>query len=339
MTPQPQAPPPHAAVLQILMGRRVASIISVVAKLGIADYLEAGPKTAAELAGMVDADAGSLYRLLRAAASVGLTAEGADGKFSQTPMSEVLRSNAKPSLRAFSMMGSMELVARTWDNLEYSVRTGKPAVEKVYGKPVFEYLQEHREDAALFNEAMTAISTIDSAPVAEAYSFEGIHSLIDVAGGHGLLLATILQRNPQIKGTLYELPSVLEGAASGPLAPVMDRCTLLGGDIFTSVPVGYDAYIMKHIIHDWPDDVCVKILQHCRKGVNPGGKLLVADAVIQPGNDPDFGKILDLEMLVLPGGRERTEQQFGELFSAAGWRLSRVIHTRSPVSIVEGVPA
>ena len=339
MTPQPQAPPPHAAVLQILMGRRVASIISVVAKLGIADYLEAGPKTAAELAGMVDADAGSLYRLLRAAASVGLTAEGADGKFSQTPMSEVLRSNAKPSLRAFSMMGSMELVARTWDNLEYSVRTGKPAVEKVYGKPVFEYLQEHREDAALFNEAMTAISTIDSAPVAEAYSFEGIHSLIDVAGGHGLLLATILQRNPQIKGTLYELPSVLEGAASGPLAPVMDRCTLLGGDIFTSVPVGYDAYIMKHIIHDWPDDVCVKILQHCSKGVNPGGKLLVADAVIQPGNDPDFGKILDLEMLVLPGGRERTEQQFGELFSAAGWRLSRVIHTRSPVSIVEGVPA
>ena len=321
------------------MGRRVASIISVVAKLGIADYLEAGPKTAAELAGMVDADAGSLYRLLRAAASVGLTAEGADGKFSQTPMSEVLRSNAKPSLRAFSMMGSMDLVARTWDNLEYSVRTGKPAVEKVYGKPVFEYLQEHREDAALFNEAMTAISTIDSAPVAEAYSFEGIHSLIDVAGGHGLLLATILQRNPQIKGTLYELPSVLEGAASGPLAPVMDRCTLLGGDIFTSVPVGYDAYIMKHIIHDWPDDVCVKILQHCSKGVNPGGKLLVADAVIQPGNDPDFGKILDLEMLVLPGGRERTEQQFGELFSAAGWRLSRVIHTRSPVSIVEGVPA
>jgi len=119
---------------------------------------------------------------------------------------------------------------------------------------------------------------------------------------------------------------------------VMDRCTLLGGDIFTSVPAGYDAYIMKHIIHDWPDDVCVKILQHCRKGVNPGGKLLVADAVIQPGNDPDFGKILDLEMLVLPGGRERTEHQFAELFSAAGWRLSRVIHTRSPVSIVEGVP-
>jgi hypothetical protein len=321
------------------MGRRVASIISVVAKLGIADHLEAGAKTAEELAGLVDAHPDSLYRLLRAAASAGVTAEGADGKFSQTPMSEVLRSKANPSLRAFAMMGSMDLIARTWDSLEYSIRTGKPAVEKVYAKPIFQYLQEHADEAALFNEAMTAISTIDSAPVAEAYSFDGIHSLMDVAGGHGLLLATILRRNPHIKGTLYELPSVLEGAVSGPLAPVMDRCALVAGDIFTSIPAGQDAYIMKHIIHDWPDDVCVKILQYCRKGVNPGGKLLVADAVIQPGNDPDFGKILDLEMLVLPGGRERTEQQFRELFSAAGWHLSRVIHTRSPVSIVEGVPA
>lgn len=321
------------------MARRVGTIVSVIAKLGIPDHLETGAKSAAELAGFVDAHADSLYRLLRAAASVGITAEGADGKFSQTPMSEVLRSKASPSLRAFAMMGNIEVMARTWDNLEYSVRTGKPAVEDVFGKPVFEYFQEHREDAAIFNEAMTAISTIDSAPVAEAYSFEGIHSLMDVAGGHGLLLATILQRNPHLKGTLYELPSVLEGAASGPLAPVMDRCALVPGDIFTSIPAGQDAYIMKHIIHDWPDDVCIKILQYCRKGVNPGGKLLVADSVIQPGNDPSFGKILDIEMLLLPGGRERTEQQFRELFSAAGWRLSRVIHTPSPVSIVEGVPA
>jgi hypothetical protein len=251
----------------------------------------------------------------------------------------VLRSNARPSLRGFAIMGGLEMISRTWDHLEYSVRTGKPAVEEIYGKPVFEYLQENPQDAQIFNEGMTAISTIDSPPVADAYSFAGIHSLVDVAGGHGLLLATILQRNPQMKGALYEIPSVIAGARQGPLAPVMDRCTLLTGDMFTSMPAGYDAYIMKHIIHDWPDDVCVKILTGCRKGVNPGGKLLVADSVIQPGNDPDFGKILDLEMLLLPGGRERTEQQFRDLFAASGWRLHRVIPTASPVSIVEGVPA
>ena len=321
------------------MARRAGSIVSVMAKLGIPDHLEAGPKTAEELSGPVGANADALYRFLRAAASVGLTAEGTDGKFSQTPMSEVLRSNARPSLRGFAIMGGLEVISRTWDHLEYSVRTGKPAVEDVYGKPIFAYLQEHREAAQIFNEGMTAISTIDSPPVADAYSFEGIHSLVDVAGGHGLLLATILQRNPQMKGALYEIPSVIEGARQGPLAPVMDRCTLLTGDMFTSMPAGYDAYIMKHIIHDWPDDVSVKILAGCRKGVNPGGKLLVADSVIKPGNDPDFGKILDLEMLLLPGGRERTEQQFRELFAASGWRLNRIIPTHSPVSIVEGVPA
>jgi hypothetical protein len=321
------------------MARRAGSIVSVMAKLGIPDHLEAGPKTAEELSGPVGANADSLYRFLRAAASVGLTAEGADGKFSQTPMSDVLRSNAQPSLRGFAIMGGLEVISRTWDHLEYSVRTGKPAVEDVYGKPIFQYLHEHPEAAQIFNEGMTAISTIDSPPVADAYSFEGIHSLVDVAGGHGLLLATILQRNPQMKGALYEIPSVIEGAHQGPLAPVMDRCTLLTGDMFTSMPAGYDAYIMKHIIHDWPDDVCVKILTGCRKGVNAGGKLLVADSVIKPGNDPDFGKILDLEMLLLPGGRERTEQQFRDLFAASGWRLNRIVPTHSPVSIVEGVPA
>jgi hypothetical protein len=321
------------------MARRAGSIVSVMAKLGIPDHLEAGPKTAEELSGPVGANADSLYRFLRAAASVGLTAEDANGKFSQTPMSEVLRSSARPSLRGFAIMGGLEVISRTWDHLEYSVRTGKPAVEEVFGKPVFEYLQENPEAAQIFNDGMTAVSTIDSPPVADAYSFEGIHSLVDVAGGHGLLLATILQRNPQMKWALYEIPSVIAGARQGPLAPVMDRCTLLTGDMFTSMPAGYDAYIMKHIIHDWPDDVCVKILSGCRKGVNPGGKLLVADSVIQPGNDPDFGKLLDLEMLLLPGGRERTEQQFRELFAASGWCLNRIIPTHSPVSIVEGVPA
>ena len=186
---------------------------------------------------------------------------------------------------------------------------------------------------------MTELSMIDSPAVADAYSFDGIHSIVDIAGGHGLLLATILQRNPHLKGTLYEMPHVLEGAAGGPLKPVMERCTLSSGDMFSSVPPGADAYIMKHIIHDWPDELCLKILKACRKSVNEGGKLLVVDNVIQPGNDFSPGKFLDLQMLIFPSGSERTEKQFRDLFAAAGWKLNRIIPTAAPDSIVEGVPA
>ena len=186
---------------------------------------------------------------------------------------------------------------------------------------------------------MTNLSTIDSPAVAGAYTFDGIHSVVDVGGGHGLLLATILARNPNMRGTLYDVASVIEGAANGPLKPVMERCKLASGDMFSSVPAGADAYIMKHIIHDWPDDLCIKILKACRSVVNPGGKLLVVDSVIQPGNDFSPGKFIDLQMLIFPGGCERTEKQFRDLFAAAGWQVSRIIPTAAADSIVEGVTA
>jgi O-methyltransferase domain len=175
--------------------------------------------------------------------------------------------------------------------------------------------------------------------VIDAYAFDGIRSIVDVGGGHGFLLATILARNPQMRGTLYDAPHVVEGARNGPLRPLTDRCNFASGDMFSSMPAGADAYIMKHIIHDWPDDLCLKILKACRKNVNAGGKLLVVDNVIQPGNDFSPGKFLDLQMLIFPGGRERTEKEFRELFAAAGWQLNRVIPTAVPESIVEGVPA
>jgi hypothetical protein len=185
---------------------------------------------------------------------------------------------------------------------------------------------------------MTDLSRLDSPAVVQAYPFDGLGSIVDVGGGHGLLLATILQSSPELKGTLYEVATVIEGARSGPLQPVMDRCTLVAGDMFTSIPPGADAYIMKHIIHDWSDDSCLKILKGCRMGVNRGGKLLVVDHVIQPGNGFDSGKFLDLEMLIFPGGKERSEPQFRELFAAAGWRLNRIVPTPAGASIVEGLP-
>lgn len=338
-TTQPQKPPAHVGVMQLLSASYIAGAVSCLAQMGIPDLVEAGPKSAKELASQIGADPEALHRLMRATASVGVLSEGPDGKFSETPMSAVLRSNGKPSLRAVAMMGGREWHGRGWSRLEYCVRTGKQALEQIYGAPIFEYFKQHPDEGQIFNDAMTSISAGDSPAVVDAYSFEGIHSIVDVGGGHGLLLATIMARNPQMKGTLYDEPHVIEGAKNGPLKPVMERCTLALGDMFSSVPAGADAYIMKHIIHDWPDELCVKILKSCRKGVNPGGKLLVVDDVIQPGNDFYAGKLLDLQMLIFPGGKERTEKQFRELFAAGGWKLSRVVPTVTPICIVEGIPA
>jgi hypothetical protein len=339
MTPQPQTAPAHVGILEIMNGIYVAGAVSCLAQLGIPDLVEASPQSAPDLAAQIGVDPQALYRLLRATASVGVLSEAPDGKFSQTPMSAVLRSKAAPSMRDFAIMSGREWHARGWSRLEYCVRTGKPAMEQIYGLPIFEFLKQHPDEAQIFNDAMTEFSMIDAPAVAEAYNFDGIRSIVDIAGGHGLLLATILQRNPHLQGTLFEMSHVLEGAKSGPLMPVMERCTLASGDMFSSVPAGADAYIMKHIIHDWPDDRCVQLLSACRKGVNSGGKLLVVDTVIQPGNDFSPGKFLDLQMMIFPSGCERTEKQFHALFAAAGWRLNRIIPTAAQDSIVEALPA
>lgn len=337
-TAKGQTPPAHVGMFQLLNGVFVVGAVSCLAQLDIPDLVEHGPKSAEELAAQIGADARALYRLMRATACVGVLAEGADGKFSETPLSAVLRSNANPSLRAFAMMHGRDWHGLGWSSLDYCVRTGRQALEKIYGQHIFKFFEERPEEGRLFQQSMTDLSMIDGPAVAEAYSFSEIHSIVDVAGGHGLLLATILGKNAHMKGTLYDMPHVAAGAKDGPLKPVMERCTIASGDMFSSVPAGADAYIMKHIIHDWPDEGCINILKACRKGVNAGGKLLVVDNVIRPGNEFEPGKFLDLQMLIFPGGCERTEKQFRELFAAAGWKLSRVIPTAAIESIVEGVP-
>jgi hypothetical protein len=332
-----QDPPAHFGILRIVNGAYVAGAVSCLAQLGIPDLLENGAKSAEELAAQTGAQPDTLYRLMRATACVGVLAEGSDKKFSQTPMSAVLRTNAHPSLRGLAIMTGREWHERGWSRLEYCVRTGKQALDDIYGMTIFEYLKQNPEESRIFDNAMTGLSSIDGPAVADAYNFAGVQNIVDVAGGHGLLLATLLGRNPHLKGTLYEVHHVLEGAKTGALKPYMDRCTLASGDMFSSVPSGADAYIMKHVIHDWPDDACVKILKACRQGVNPGGKLLVVDCVIQPGNDFSPGKFLDLQMLIFPSGRERTEPEFRQLLEAAGWKFSRIIPTAAGDSIVEGV--
>ena len=326
-------------MLQLMGGADITLAISCLAQLGVPDLVEAGPRSADDLAREIGAHPGALYRLMRATASVGVLSEGPDGKFSQTPLSAVLHSNANPSLRAFAIMGARDWWLRGWQRLEYSVRTGKTALDDVYGMPLWEHFKRNPAEAQIFNDGMTNLSMLDSPAVADAYSFHGIDSVVDVGGGHGLLLATILSRNPNLRGTLFDAPHVVEGTKEGPLKPYLPRCTLAAGDMFSSVPAGADAYMMKHIIHDWPDDRCIQLLKLCRNAVKPGGKLLVIDCVIQPGNDYHPAKFLDLAMLMFPGGKERTETEFRELFAASGWRLNRLLPTASTEAIVEGLPA
>ena len=206
------AAPPHVGILQILGGVHIAGAISCLAQLGIPDLVEHGPKSAEELAKQIGVQPRELYRLMRATASVGVLAEGADGKFSETPLSSALRSNANPSLRSFAIMSGREWHGMGWSRLEHCVRTGKQALEEIYGEPVFKYLEKRPEEGKIFNETMSEMSAIEAPAVADAYNFSGIGSIVDVAGGHGQLLATIMERNPQMKGTLYDMPYVVEGA-------------------------------------------------------------------------------------------------------------------------------
>jgi hypothetical protein len=322
----------------LLNGVYAAGAVACLAQFGIPDLVESGPKSPEDLAIQIGVQPQALYRLMRATAGVGVLAETSDGRFSETPLSAVLRSNANPSLRALAMMGGREWHGIGWAHLADCVRTGRPALELLHGTPFFEYLEKCPGESALFDAAMTALSMMDAPAVTAAYSFATVGSIVDVAGGVGLLLATILKANPHMKGTLYDVPHVIERAKVGPLASVLDRCAFQSGDMFASVPDKADAYIMKHIIHDWPDADCLKILRACRRAVKPGGKMLVVENIIRPGNEFAPGKFLDLQMLIFPGGRERTEQEFRELFEAAGWRLTRVVSTAVPESVIEAVP-
>jgi hypothetical protein len=331
--------PPHEGILQLLSGIFIAGAVAALAELGVPDLLEGGPKSAKELASETGAQADPLYRLMRATSSVGVLTEGADGKFSQTPMSAVLRKNARPSLGGYARMTGRDWHHRGWAHLADCVRTGGQALDAIYGMHIFEYLQQNRAEAEIFDDSMTGLSSIDGPAVADAYNFEGIHSIVDVAGGHGSLLATILERNPRMKGTLYDVAYVVEGAKDRALSSFRDRCEFASGDMFASVPTGTDAYIMKHIIHDWPDELCVKILRACRAGVNPGGRLLVVDCVIPPGNDFSPAKFLDLQMLIFPSGRERTEAEFRDVLAAGGWKLNRIVPTTAMDSVIEALPA
>lgn len=334
----PELPPPMQ-LMQLSFSFMVSSSISIASQYFIADKLVDQPKTAAELAAETGLHARSLYRVLRACAGAGVFSEDEQGRFSLTPMAEFLRSDHPGSLRAFTAMMNSPFQYQTWAEIGYSVKTGKPAFDHVFGMPFFEFITQSETVRNLFNEAMTSNSAFTSEAFLNTYDFSGFTKVVDVGGGEGLLLASLLQRNPHLSGILYEIPD-LAGAAAKLFEQyhVADRCEHVGGDFFQSVPKSGDLYILKHIIHDWNDEQCIQILSNCRKAMNKGGKLLVIEMVVPEGNTPSMAKLLDLQMLVCLPGCERTEAEYKALFEKAGLSLSRIMSMPSPFSIIEALP-
>ncbi len=326
-------------LMNLTAGKWVSRAIAVAAELGIADLLKDGSKTAAQIARSTSASEDGVYRLLRGLGSVGLFAEMGDRRFRLTPLGKLLRSDSPQALGAYTQFVGHESTWRPWGKLDHSVRTGEPAFDHVFGMRIFEYFAKMSEAAAVFDAAMTSISTWESKAVVAAYDFSGTRTLVDVAGGHGLMIMTILKANRKMRGVLFDLPHVTAGATrllrSGGVA---NRCQIVSGDFFTSVPEGGDACIMKHIIHDWDDERAIQILRNCHSAMQRGGKVLIVDAVIPSGNAAHFGKLLDLEMLALtPRGRERTRAEFRDLLQRSGFKFRRVIPTETHLSLVEGV--
>lgn len=332
--------PPQAFLTQLLLGSLATQAVYVGAKLGIADLLAGGPKSVEELAKATDTDAPSLYRVLRALASIGVFIEQADRQFALTPNAEPLRSDTPNSLRDVAIFWGEDWHWEVWGKILYSVRTGKSAWAQSHGEEVFAYFEKNPEAAQIFNRAMSSFSGGATAAVLEAFDFDGIGTLVDIAGGHGRMLTGILEANPKLRGILFDLGHVIEGARETVAATaVKDRVEFAAGDFFTSVPKGADAYIMKHIIHDWDDERALTILKNIKQAMNPGGRVLLVEAIIAEGNNQDFGKLLDLEMLVSPGGKERTAAEYEELFTRAGLKLTRIVPTKSPYSVIEAVAA
>ena len=331
---------PQGQIARMISGYWISQMVYVAAKLDLAGLLRGGPRTADDLARATGTHARSLYRLLRGLASLGIFAQGEGKQFSMTPLAEALLDGVPGSQRAMALMTGEEHYL-SWSELLYCVRTGKTGFEKLYHMLPFDYLSQHPEQGAIFDAAMTSVHGKESAAALAAYDFSTIRVLADIGGGNGSLLTATLEKHRQLQAILFDLPPVIERSKRNlEKAGISDRCRCVAGSFFESVPEGADAYLLRHIIHDWPDAESTTILCNCRKamGTNRAARLLVLETVIPPGNVPMFGKLLDLNMLVIPGGLERTEQEYRELFAAAGFQLGHIVPTTTEVSVIEGLP-
>jgi O-methyltransferase domain/Dimerisation domain len=330
---------PADLVLQVATGYMASSALYVALHLNVPDLLADGPKTAANLAKTTGANPDALNRILRLLASIGVFEQVKPGTYGLTAGSDRLRKDAPESLRGIAYFLPDPTHFRIYANLLHSAMTGQTAGDKTVGMPLFEYFAKNPEYSEIFNDAMTSMSAPVAGAAVEAYDFSRFNKIVDVAGGHGEVLMTILKTFPNTKGVLAEIDHVVEGAkpriASAGLA---DRCEAVACDFFKAVPEGGDAYVMKHIVHDWDDERASQILNNIRKAMgDKRGTVILLESVVPTGPEPDLGKFIDLEMLALPGGRERTAEEFGALFDRCGFELTKIVAMKSPLSVVEAV--
>jgi O-methyltransferase domain/Dimerisation domain len=335
----PDTPTAHPAetMQELVLAAWISQGITAVADLGVADALAAGPLPINELAGKVGADPHALGRLLRALISKGIFARRDDGRYELTPLAEQLRSDVPASMAAMARFVGSRQHREHWSLLTDAIKTGRSGLPALRGKGFFDYLGDEPEYAQIFNDAMTGLSGLSIGPVVEAYDFTRFSTVVDVAGGHGRLLAAILASAPDAQGVLYDLPEVIAGASAllrenG----VAERVRLAEGSFFDGVPAGGDAYVLKHIIHDWDDDPSVRILRNVRSAAAPGAALLLIETVIPEDDSASVAKWVDMEMLVINDGRERTAGEYRRLFDDAGFQLTGVVDTASRFSIIEG---
>jgi hypothetical protein len=333
----PDLVPPAQRLNQMLLGQFVARSLALVSELGVADLLRDGPRSLHELAQQTGSDADALYRVLRALAALEVFTESPGPSFANSELSHFLRKDVDGSLGAMARWLGDISGWTAWGRLDHSVRTGAPAFDAVLGCDCFSWLQRHPDTLRVFQDAMTSYSGVTGRAVSESYDFSSIGTLLDVGGGHGMLLSLILARFPQLSGILYDRPEVIEPArAHWAEAPQGARIRFMAGNFLESVPAGADAIIMKNILHDWDDAHAAQLLAHCRGSSKPGGRLLVVECVLDDSPASTFAKFLDLEMLVVtPGGRERTAAEFRELLARAGFELTRIVPTPSPVCVIE----
>jgi ubiquinone/menaquinone biosynthesis C-methylase UbiE len=333
--------PPQFALARMMTGYAVSQLIYIGAKLGLADLLQQGPQSINELANNTKTHQDSLNRVMRCLVALGLFKQNESGQFELAALGQFLRTDVPDSLAEMSLFSEESYLA--WGHLLHSVETGETAFKRVFGMHRYQYLEQHPEAAARFNAAMARLSSQLAAAVVSAYDFSRFETAVDIGGGQGGLLLAVLRANPTLGAILFDTSSVvdvreeqLEGTG------IAGRCKLVAGDFFESVPAGGDVYLLSHVIHNWDDDHCIRILKNCRKAIGPEGRLLIIEMIVPTEFAPSFSTyplvMTDLQMLVMTGGRERTESEFGTLLAAAGFKLERVVPTQALDSVIECIP-
>lgn len=326
------------ALIQMLTGSWVTQLVAAVARLGIPDRLALEqPQSSEQLARAVGADADALHRVMRALSSLGVFAEAGFGRYALTRIGERLRSGQPGSMRDLFLAETDDVHRRSWDALADAIRSGQPQPPAVFGTPVFEYYAKHVEDGRQFGLAMQSVSAMSAQGVLANYDFSNVRLIVDVGGGNGSFVRAVLQQHPQARGIVFDLPYIESQAIAGIEQDRLDdRCRFEGGDFFETVPSGGDIYLLRFVLHDWNDAESRRILKAVRTGIAPGGRVLVVEMLVPEDNEPGFVQLMDINMLVMTGGRERTATEYAKLFADSGLRLTRTIATGTPFFIAEG---